>query len=546
MAGLKRRGTGRESRVLPGYPRVELALIGDLVTGSFHAAAGHQISGTVHRQAGQGKVGAVAGAIAAQLAAGHGLRWCRVVTTDSAGKQEFWAVDVEAEKLKELDPDGAVEIIVSRGGAKPPVSRRRKLIGAAVLAATFAGVVGGLVAVVPAITGHGKGSTAGPGTAPVAAPPGQLPATAPAGFGTYAPWSAPLTSRATGAVAVKVADGVVFAAAGQSVIRYEASSGKVLSRVDTGMQVARFVTTDLGNGPGVAVYDGARKVVMINPDGAVGRTVEFGAEVTQVTFGGDRPLASAGYGAGQVRTKAWTVDDNGAPVMRRIPAAAVGLAGVGGAVFAVDPATGSTWWISSDDLRFPDPVQVRAPGGMVPALANDPGAVVDGWWILNLGSSAKAASATAAVRVGRNGFGTWMKPVTGTTGSNTTLSGKGVFGESGGMLCTGGLAAWNTTTGEAIALPATSTSWSSTGCGGGRWWIRNYETLYSLSAQGAVLASRPANGFGASDVVQVLGITGNGLAIVTGLDPDAAANATGALRLYALEASGTGAPEGGR
>ncbi|MEG9250231.1 hypothetical protein V6S67_19235 [Arthrobacter sp. Soc17.1.1.1] len=322
-----------------------------------------------------------------------GLKACRVQGHTADGEVYEMIVDTEFGTLEERSTDPATTLTsgqgtiheqtsarrsgrlgrrrtssgatAARGGVRRPQARRRKLMmwGSAGVFVVTVGVCGAYVLQDPEAT---------PAATIYTPPPAQLPVPAPAGWDTYATWTAPMQSSTVRAI---------LDPSGQPV----SVDGSTLTAHDPETGVERWTRTAPFTVSQVAVFtlDGqsrvaastARELVMFG-DGADPIRVDVPTNGTIVLDGGTAPRVD-------LRTKqTLIVAADGSTVSRVVPAAAEPIEALGADLVTADLQAGRIWRITTDSAALPSPATLPSPAKgaeLISVLGSIDGRVVAAW-----------------------------------------------------------------------------------------------------------------------------------------------------------------------
>ncbi|MDQ4504457.1 hypothetical protein [Sinomonas sp. ASV322] len=187
------------------------------------------------------------------------------------------------------------------------------------------------------------------------APAGQLPVYAPAGWGTFASWTVPVSRTNVAPVLSPDGNRVITVSSG----RLEALDAR------TGALVWSTALEGSVSSLRVMAVDGEQKVVVA--DGSKVRTFGLDGAPGPVFEAGDataRPVVDTGreafFSLPDQRAMVFT---HGGMSLRRIPAGAVAVGVDRGTLLAVEVSTARLWRIGSDAVQFPAPSTIPAPQG---------------------------------------------------------------------------------------------------------------------------------------------------------------------------------------
>lgn len=322
-----------------------------------------------------------------------GLKACRVQGHTGDGEVYEMIVDTEFGTLEERSADPGTTLIsgqgtirgltsarrggrlgrrrtlggatAARGGMRRPQARRRKLMmwGSAGVFVVTVGVCGVYVLQEPEAT---------PAAAVYTPPPAQLPVPAPAGWDTYATWTAPMESSTVRAI---------LDPSGQPV----SVDGSTLTAHDPETGVERWTRTAPFTVSQVALYtvDGqsrvaastARELVMFG-DGPDPIRVDVPQNGTIVLDGGTAPRVD-------LPTKqTLIVAADGSTVSRVVPAAAEPIEALGADLVTADLQAGRIWRVTTDSAALPSPATLPSPAEgaeLISVLGSIDGRVVAAW-----------------------------------------------------------------------------------------------------------------------------------------------------------------------
>jgi hypothetical protein len=322
-----------------------------------------------------------------------GLKACRVQGHTEDGEVYEMIVDTEFGTLEERSTDPATTLTsgngtvhgqtsarrggrlgrrrtssgatAARGGVRHPQARRRKLMmwGSAGVFVVTVGVCGVYVLQDPEAT---------PAATIYTPPPAQLPVPAPAGWDTYATWTAPMQSSTVRAILDP--SGQPVSVDGSTLTAHDPETG-----VERWTRTAPFTVSQVAlftlDGQSRVAASTARELVMFG-DGADPIRVDVPQNGTIVLDGGTAPRVD-------LPTKqTLIVAADGSTVSRVVPAAAEPIEALGADLVTADLQVGRIWRVTTDSAALPSPATLPSPAQgaeLISVLGSIDGRVVAAW-----------------------------------------------------------------------------------------------------------------------------------------------------------------------
>ena len=261
---------------------------------------------------------------------------------------------------------GATAMTAGRGGARRgPQARRRKLMmwGSAGAFTLTLGVCGVYVL---------QDGDAEPVATIYTPPPAQLPVPAPAGWDTYATWTAPMESSTVRAILDP--SGQPVSVDGATLTAHDPGTG-----VEQWSRTAPFTITQTGlftlGGESRIAAATARELVLFG-DNADPIQVQVPQNGTIVLDGGTAPRVDL------PTKRSLIVAADGSTASRVVPAAAEPIEALGTDLVTANLTTGRIWRITTDSAALPSPATLPAPvpgAELVSVLGSLDGRVVAAW-----------------------------------------------------------------------------------------------------------------------------------------------------------------------
>jgi hypothetical protein len=322
-----------------------------------------------------------------------GLKACRVQGHTEDGEVYEMIVDVEFGTLEERSTDPATTLTsgqgtihgqtsarrngrltrrrssggasAARGGVRRPQARRRKLMmwGSAGVFVVTLGVCGVYVLQEP---------EAEPVATIYTPPPAQLPVPAPAGWDTYATWTAPMESSTVRAILDP--SGQPVSVDGSTLTAHDPETG-----VERWTRTAPFTVSQVAlftlDGQSRVAASTARELVLFG-DGADPIRVDVPQNGKIVLDGGTAPRIDL------PTKRSLIVAADGSTVSRVVPAAAEPIEALGADLVTANLVTGRIWRITTDSAALPSPATLPAPAPgseLITVLGSMDGRVVAAW-----------------------------------------------------------------------------------------------------------------------------------------------------------------------
>ena len=307
-----------------------------------------------------GSVAAAARAAAIEVCEGLGKRRCRVEGITDNGVYQM-VVDLDQGTLVELHETGGAATAGPRTGSMAAASggtpsRGRRLDPRRWSKRQAGYALTGVFLLVGVTVPVGASILEDSSSEQVALPapgPTQLPVAAPAGWSTYARWSA----EAEDAVPVRQdAFGRLVMVEGRDVVTRRAETGQEIKRVSAPFAPSALAVWSEDGTARLAVSGAGGRLAVMDQEADQLSEVDMPDRAEAVLDGGE-PLI---VGADQT---AWVMRGNSVH-KRLVPAGAEALSADGGAVIAADERTGRIWKITDDSPELPEPANMQAPKGM--------------------------------------------------------------------------------------------------------------------------------------------------------------------------------------